>query len=345
VQIIYGYKAVHEDLGPLVMTIGTFDGLHVGHRAIIEQVVERARKRGCRSLVYSFYPPPWRVLGRGKHPYLILTLRDKIDLLAGMGVDVLVTEEFDPELQKMLHTDFAAGVLRDLIGPAEIHVGYDFRFGLDRLGDARYLKRFFADSATEVRPHGAVRIDGGIVGCSLIRQLVREGRVREAAPLLGRWHFVRGAVVRGRGRGSTIGVPTANIAPRTELLPPPGVYAVQMRVGRDPTPLPGVANLGFRPTFAETDFSIEVHLFDFDGDLYGERVRLAFVDRVRDEQKFDSADALVARIRADIDHARRMLPFGDPAPGALTWDPSVSPRRNAPDPGVSPRRNTLDPKP
>lgn len=320
-QIIYGYKAIEEPPGPLVMTIGTFDGLHVGHRAIIERVVDRARNNGCRSLVYSFYPPPWRVLGRGKHPYLILTLKDKIDLLSELGVDVLVTEEFDPELQKMLHTDFAAAVLRDLLDPAEIHVGYDFRFGLDRLGDARFLDRFFADSHTQVRPHGAVRIDGGIVGCSLIRELVRGGRVREAAPLLGRWHFVRGAVVRGRGRGTTIGVPTANIAPRTELLPPPGVYAVELRVGSEAIRRPGVANLGFRPTFSETDFSIEVHLFDFDGDLYGERVRVAFVERVRDEQKFDSAEALVARIRADIAQVRGLLPFRDPPPGELTWDP------------------------
>ena len=320
-QIIYGYKALRETLGPLVMTIGTFDGLHVGHRAIIERVVARARKTGSRSLVYSFYPPPWRVLGRGRHPYLILTLKDKIDLLHRMGVDILVTEEFDPDLQRMLHTDFAGTVLRDLLDPDSIHVGYDFRFGLDRLGDARFLDRFFADSHTEIRPHGAVRIDGGIVGCSRIRELVREGRVREAAPLLGRWHFVGGAVVRGRGRGTTIGVPTANIAPRTELIPPPGVYAVEMTVGSDPTRRPGVANLGFRPTFAETDFSIEVHLFDFDGDLYGERVRVSFVERVRDEQRFDSAEALVARIRADMEHARGLLPYGVPPEGELTWDP------------------------
>ena len=320
-QIIYGYKAVEEALGPLVMTIGTFDGLHVGHRAIIERIVDRARKTGSRSLVYSFFPPPWRVLGRSGHPYLILTLKDKIDLLHSMGVDVLVTEEFDHDLRAMLHTDFADRVLRDLLDPREVHVGYDFRFGLDRLGDARFLARFFEGFPTEVRPHGAVRIDGGIVGCSLIRELVRAGRVRESAPLLGRWHFVRGVVVRGRGRGSTIGVPTANIAPRTELVPPPGVYAVELQVGKDPKRHPGVANLGFRPTFAEADFSIEVHLFDFDGDLYGERVRVAFVDRVRDEQKFADAEALVARIRTDVAHVRALLPFGDPPAGELTWDP------------------------
>jgi riboflavin kinase / FMN adenylyltransferase len=321
VQIIYGYKAVEQAPGPVVMTLGTFDGLHVGHRAIIELVVERARKTGCKALVYSFFPPPWRVLGRGKHPYLILTLRDKIDLLAELGVDILVTEEFDPELQRMLHVDFAGRVLRDLLDPREIHVGYDFRFGKDRLGDHRFLERFFADRPTQIRPHGAVRIDGQVAGCSRIRELVRTGEVRDAAPLLGRWHFVRGAVVRGRGRGTTIGVPTANIAPRTELVPPAGVYAVQMRVGDEPEWRPGVANLGFRPTFAEKEFSIEVHLFDFDGDLYGERVLLSFIERIRDERRFDSAEQLVAQIGADVAAARALLPYGQPPGGELTWDP------------------------
>ena len=321
VRIIYGYESIREPLGPIVMTIGTFDGLHLGHEAIIERIVDRARKTGTKSLVYSFFPPPWRVLGRGKHPYLILTLQDKVDLLHRLGVDFLLTEEFTPDLQRITHVDFAQEVLRARLDPREIHVGYDFHFGKDRKGDAPFLESFFAESVTEIRPHGAVRVNGDIVGCTMIREHVCEGRVAQAAPFLGRWHFVRGVVVRGRGRGRTIGVPTANIAPSTELVPPAGVYAVLLRVGDGPELLPGVANLGFRPTFAEREFSIEVHLFDFEGDLYGERVHLDFVERIRDEQRFDGVEALVAQIGQDISRVRAMLPFPQPPSGDVTWDP------------------------
>jgi riboflavin kinase / FMN adenylyltransferase len=321
VEIIYGYQGVTGPLGPVVMTIGTYDGLHVGHCAIVEGIVRRAKKTGARSLVYSFYPPPWRVLGRGEHPYLILTLQDKIDLLHRMGVDILITEEFTPALQEQSHDAFAQEVLRDRLAPQEIHFGYDFHFGKDRIGDAAFLTDFFADSPTEVRPHGAVRVDGNIVGCRLIRGEICNGNVAAAEPLLGRHHFVSGAVVRGRNRGNKIGFPTANVQPNTELIPPAGVYAVQMWIGREQTPRPGVANLGFRPTFAEQDFSIEVHLFDFDGDLYGERVRVDFIQRVRDEMKFDGIDSLVAQIQADVAQVRSLLPFAPPRAGTMTWDP------------------------
>lgn len=320
-QIIHGHRAAPGPLGPLVMTIGTFDGVHVGHRAIIERIVDRARKTGTRSLVYSFFPPPWRVVGRERPATLILTLQDKIELLGRMGVDVLLTEEFDPELRTMSHSDFASVVLRDLLDPLEIHLGYDFRFGRDRLGDAGFLSRFFSGSHTAVRQHGAVRVGGEVVGCTMIRGLVGAGDMRRAAAFLGRWHFVRGAVVRGRGRGATIGVPTANVSPATELVPPPGVYAVGLEVGDDGKLLPGVANLGFRPTFAETDFSLEVHLFDFSGSLYGERVRVHFVERVRDERRFEDAASLVRQIRSDTETVRGMLPFPRPPEGELTWDP------------------------
>lgn len=329
-KILYGHQAVDSELGPIVMTIGTYDGLHLGHQAIVERIVDRARKTGTKSLVYSFFPPPWRVLGKGKNPYLILTLQDKIDLMHDMGVDYLLTEEFTPDLQSISHTDFTKDVLQRRLKPQEIHVGYDFHFGRNRGGDWQFLRNYFADTTTEIRPHGAVRVDDSIVGCTLIRQHICEANLAGAAQLLGRYHFVRGVVVRGRGRGRTIGFPTANIDPSTELIPPAGVYAVSLQVGESKRLLPGIANLGFRPTFAEKKFAIEVHLFDWSGDLYGERVRVHFVDRVRDEMRFDGPDELVAQIHQDIAGVRAALPYPPPPESRVTWDPK--PDKTAPSP-------------
>jgi riboflavin kinase/FMN adenylyltransferase len=145
--------------------------------------------------------------------------------------------------------------------------------------------------------------------------------MRDAATWLGRYHFVRGTVVRGRGRGRSLGFPTANIQPSTELVPPPGVYAVQLRIGGNDALLPGVANLGFRPTFAEKEFAIEVHLFDYEGSLYGERVQISFARRIRDEMRFDGPDALVAQINKDVEQVRALLPIPDSPQGQVTWDP------------------------
>ena len=261
------------------------------------------------------------MLGRAKNPYLILDFQDKLDLLHRMGVDYLVTEEFTPELQAMSHTAFAEEVLRERIAPGEIHVGYDFHFGQDRLGDWTYLRSFFADSGCQIRPHGAVRVDGQIVGCTRVRELVCGGEVKAASALLGRFHFVRGTVVRGRGRGRTLGFPTANVAPTTELVPSSGVYAVQLQVAGEDSPRNGIANLGFRPTFAEKEFAIEVHLFEADEDLYGKRVKVRFIQRVRDERKFDSLESLVSQIHRDVDHVRGLLPYAPSAKGEITWDP------------------------
>ena len=320
-KILYGYKSVDGPLGPVVMTMGTFDGLHIGHQTLIECVVDRARKTDSKALVYSFYPPPWRVLGRGKHPYLILTFKDKVELLNSMGVDYLVTEEFTPDLQRITHNDFAEQVLRDRFAPSELHIGYDFHFGRDRLGDWQYLHTFFSPLGTEVRAHGAVRDGTEIIGCSAIRERVREGKVAEASRMLGRFHFLRGIVVKGRGRGRGIGFPTANIETNTELIPPPGVYACQIELERDGSLHPAIANLGFRPTFAEQSFSIEAHLFNFSGDLYGEKLRIHFVRRVREERHFDGVEDLVSQIHRDVEQVRSIMPFAPPPTAAIQWDP------------------------
>jgi riboflavin kinase / FMN adenylyltransferase len=322
VQIIRGYQALGEDLGPVVMTIGTYDGLHLGHKAIIQRVVTHARREGAKALVYSFYPPPWRLLGRAEHPWLILDFADKVRLLEDMGVDVLLTEVFTPELQRLTHIQFAEEVLNQRLAPREIHVGYDFHFGQGRLGDWTYLRDTLSSSGVTIRPHGAVRLDGQIIGCRRIRAQVAEGRVDQAAALLGRHHVVRGTVTTGDRRGRTIGFPTANVKAATELVPRDGVYAVTFQVEGSTEVRRGIANVGVRPTFGGDDqAAIEVHLFDFDGDVYGKEVLVSFVWRVRDEQKFAGIEALVAQIKADVETVRGRVPWPQPSRGTLTWDP------------------------
>lgn len=321
-QIIRGYQALGEDLGPIVMTIGTFDGLHLGHRAIIERVVTHARREGAKALVYSFYPPPWRLLGRAEHPWLILDFADKVRFLEELGVDILLTEAFTPELRALTHVEFAQEVLGKRLAPLEIHVGYDFHFGQERRGDWKYLKRSLGEAGITVRPHGAVRLDGHIIGCRGIRAHVAEGRVGQAAALLGRHHVVRGTVVTGDQRGRTIGFPTANVTPATELVPKLGVYAVTLQVVGDPESHRGIANVGVRPTFGgDAHAAVEVHLFDFEGDFYGAEVLVSFVWRVRDERKFSGIAALVAQIEADVAEVRGREPWPLPSRGTLTWDP------------------------
>ncbi|MCK6527506.1 riboflavin biosynthesis protein RibF [Myxococcota bacterium] len=312
-RIVYDHREIGAPPRDAVMTIGTFDGVHLGHQRLVGEVVRRARETGGESVVYSFYPPPWRVLGRGRHPYLITTFEDKASLLSALGVDLLVTEEFTPEVQAQDPGAFARDVIEGRLRPRAIVVGYDFGFGRDRSGDFAFLDRFFRPAGTSVSQFPPVLVGGEPVSCSRIREAVVGGRVADAARLLGRWHFLSGAVVRGRGRGRTIGFPTANIQPRTELLPGPGVFAVRLTCDRGEWD--GVANVGLRPTFAEREVSVEAHLFGFDGDLYGETVRLHFVDRVRDEVRFPDVEALKAQIRRDVEAVRSRLPLPPGPPG------------------------------
>lgn len=306
-RIVYGHSNIDPPLHDVTMTVGTFDGVHLGHRTIVKEVVRRAHARGGAAVVYSFYPPPWRILGRTENPFLITTFRDKATLMAEMGVDVLVTETFSSGFQRLDACSFVHEVLIRSFDPKEVLVGYDFRFGKKRMGNLQLLQDELAPAAIASQVD-AVKVEGEVVSSTRIRKAVVEGDLDTATRLLGRRHFISGAVVRGDGRGRTIGYPTANISPKTELIPAPGVYAVVLETPDGETH-PGVANLGFRPTFAGKSFSIEAHLFDFEGDLYGLQTRLHFVARVRGERRFESRDALVNQIQRDEQKVRGMLPF------------------------------------
>jgi riboflavin kinase / FMN adenylyltransferase len=291
---------------PPAVTVGNFDGVHRGHQALVSAAVARAQAAGGLSVVLTFDPHPARVLRPAHAPAALTTLAQKEELLAGLGVDRLAVLPFDAQLARLSPEEFARAVLRDTLGARAVVVGESFRFGHRREGDAQALVELGGRLGFDVHALPAVLEGGRPVSSSRIRSELAHGHVAAADALLGRPYFVDAAVVRGVGRGRTIGVPTANLAPENEILPAPGVYAGHCRLGGGDS-WPAVANLGRRPTFGGGDLFLEAHLLGFEGDLYGTRVRLSFQERLRDEERFPSKEALVARIRDDIARARELL--------------------------------------
>ena len=291
--------------GPAV-TVGNFDGVHVGHQALIAAAAGEARAAGGVSVVLTFDPHPARVVRPGPAPAALTTLAQKEELLAGLGVDRLAVLGFDASVAGLAPEAFAREVLSGSLGARHVVIGESFRFGRGREGDARGLAEIGTRLGFEVHAIPPVRVNGEPVSSSRVRDALARGDVRGARSLLGRPYFVDAAVVRGDGRGRTLGVPTANLDPENEVMPARGVYAARCRV-------PGgrwagaVVNLGHRPTFGGGPVTVEAHLLDFEGDLYGARVRLEFHERVRGEERFDGAEALVARIRRDVVEARALL--------------------------------------
>ncbi len=293
--------------GFTLVAIGNFDGVHLGHRAVLESARAEAEAKGLSLVVLTFDPHPAEVLGRGRQPVLT-PLDRKTELLARFdpGLTVVV-EPFTRELAATTPADFAERLLVQALGAKVVVVGQNFRFGRDREGDLPMLEMLGRKLGFMARAQALAGDDAGAYSSSRIRERIGEGDVRGAAHLLGRPHALSGRVVRGDGRGRKIGVPTANLSAVVEALPAFGVYAcVVDRLDADGlgTRLgTGVANIGNRPT-VDAGFSVEVHLHDFDADLYGERLRLHLLERVRDEKKFPSVEALVSQIRTDIETAR-----------------------------------------
>lgn len=301
-----------ERLSPLgwpspAVTVGNFDGVHRGHQALVSAVVARARETSGVSVVLTFDPHPARVLGPGRAPAALTTLAQKEELLALLGVDRLAVLPFDAEVARLSPDAFAREVLQGALGARQVVVGESFRFGHRREGNAQRLAALGEGLGFSVQALPPVLEQGSPVSSSRVRDELARGDVRTARGLLGRPFFVDAPVVRGDGRGRTIGVPTANLLPENEILPEQGVYAARCRVPSGAWH-PAVVNLGWRPTFGGEHASVEAHLIDFDGDLYGARVRLEFHERLRGEERFADAAALVARIREDVARARALLP-------------------------------------
>jgi len=288
-----------------VATIGNFDGVHLGHREIFRRVVEIAREKGCRAVACSFVPHPLKLLAPDKAPLLINTYEEKERLIEASCIDLLVSIPFSHELAGQPPELFVREVLVDRLHVRHLVVGYDYAFGRNRTGNARFLEDQGKCLGFTVDILGPISGPEGAYSSSRIREMISAGNVAGVIQLLGRNFTLEGTVIQGAGRGANLGFPTANLVTEKELLPRDGVYAVKVR-WRDSL-LDGVANIGNNPTFGGERVGVEVHLIDRSGDFYGETMRIYFVARLRDEIRFPSPLDLAQAITKDVEWARKML--------------------------------------
>lgn len=289
------------------LTIGTFDGLHRGHQEIVRQLTVGAREAQAPAVVLTFHPPPAVVLGKRQNPQYLTTQEELAALLAGNKVDVLISHPFDQTVAALTAREFLERLKKHL-GFRRLWIGYDFAMGRDRQGDVAALRQIGPEMDYQVQVVQAVDLEGEIVSSSRTRALITAGRVSAAAQLLGRPYRLEGVVVRGEGRGRTIGIPTANLSiPPERARPGNGVYVCRAEVAGQT--LGAATNVGVRPTFdgQGTQVTVEAHLLGFSGDLYGQSVTLEFIERIRGEQQFPDVKALVSQIRADIEQARLVV--------------------------------------
>ncbi len=305
--VAYGLEDIPFEKNSVV-TVGSFDGVHKAHQTVIQEVVERARHRGGRSVVVTFDPHPKEVLRKGTENITLLsTLEERQELCAELGVGWFVVIHFTYEFSRQGFRDFFLRYLVKGIGVSEMVEGYDHHFGRDREGSIEELLKLGKEFQFSVVAMKPVYIGDEIVSSSRVRQLLVEGNVEKTCELLGRPYTLKGTVVRGDGRGRSLGFPTANIQLETprKIVPKNGIYFVEARIGNDSHF--GLSNVGVRPTFVDDgERLVEVYVLDLDQDLYGAKMEVSFLQRLRDELKFDSAEELITQMEKDKEVGERL---------------------------------------
>lgn len=296
---------------PGVLALGTFDGVHRGHQALLGEAVRRAEERGTPSAVLTFDPHPLQVIAPPPEPFLLTTLDERLELFAALGLSAAYVIAFDEPLRKLSAEEWV-DLLHRGVGMAEMVCGANYTFGRDRGGTVALLTALAAARGIAVHVPAQVHVGGTLISSTLVRRLLRSGDVQEAGRFLGRWYAVAGPVGRGDARGRTLGFPTANlVVPEEKLTPAAGIYAAVART--ETGPHQAAVSIGTRPTYGPGALTVEAYLLDFQGDLYGQTLRLAFVQRLREEIAFTSEAALVRQIAEDVAETRRLL-RGAPLP-------------------------------
>jgi len=286
------YEGLEEEHA---ITVGVFDGVHLGHQYLLRKLIENAQRRGLKGCVLSFYPHPSKVLSPGQQPCELTDPLERAERMLRLGIDRVVFINFDREFSRIRAEDFLKHVLFERLRCRYLLVGYDWRFGYKREGEVELAKEMGLRLGFEVETAEPFYKNGHIISSTYIRRLLHSGRLEEASEYLGENYWVRRKVVKGSGRGSSLGYPTANLGPSENLCLKEGVYAVRVN-----EQFLGVANYGFRPTFDGKAKVLEVHILDFEGNLRGERLKVEFLSFLREEKKFSSKDELVEQIERDI---------------------------------------------
>ncbi|MAO64931.1 MAG: bifunctional riboflavin kinase/FMN adenylyltransferase [Balneola sp.] len=292
-----------------VVTVGTFDGVHHGHRKLMETVVKKAKKRNARSVVVTFDPHPREIINPGKDGIkLLTTLNERCEILEDLGIDILLVIPFDRDFSLLSSEEFIRDIIHKKIGVSEFVIGYDHHFGRDREGTIDTIEKLGKELGFDSYVVSKQEMGDVTISSTVIRKtLAEEGNVRQAAEYLGREYLLNGIVMHGDERGRTIGYPTANLKPEREnkVIPKNGVYAVKVRVENEW--YGGMMNIGVRPTFDDPARTIEVNIFDFDEEIYGDTIQVRFVDRIRDEMKFKGIDQLKDQLESDKQKSLELL--------------------------------------
>lgn len=309
-EIIRGLESYPPDSPPSVVALGAFDGIHLAHQKILATAVERARRLGLRALACTFDPHPLVILQPERAPIPITDLDENLARIAAQGVDTTVIIPFTREFSLVEPEAFVREVLWGRLKAREVVVGFNHTFGHGARGDARLLAELAPKYGFVAHVMPPLSVEGVVVSSSAVRRALAAGDVARARKFLGHPYTVRGRVLRGKGRGRRLGFPTANLKPERELIVAPGVYVARARWDERETG--AVVNVGFRPTFGEGEYWVEAYLLGFSGDLYDKVLTLAFLERIRPEQKFPDAEALRAQVARDVARAAQMLSEGVP---------------------------------
>jgi riboflavin kinase/FMN adenylyltransferase len=305
-KVINSISDIPIDLKGAVVTIGNFDGVHLGHQAIFRQVIEDARKANQKSVVITFEPHPKMVLHPERRPfYLITTIAEKTALIEGAGIDALIIIPFSLQFAATTAGEFVRHILWDKLKISKIIIGHDYTFGKNKEGNEAFLAAHGEKLGFKVQVISAFGIGDKVISSTRIRNALLDGQVRTASEWLGRPYNLAGTVVHGHQRGAGLGFPTANIQSEKLLLPADGVYAVLVQLNGKR--YHGVLNIGNNPTFGDIARSVEVFILNFDGDLYDTAIEVFFIDQIRPEIKFDGPDKLIAQINRDIEQAKSIL--------------------------------------
>ena len=309
-KVMHGLRAIRRPFRGAIVTLGAFDGIHRAHQLILKRIIQRAREVGGTAVLLTFDPHPLKILKPNRTFFALTCIEHRLRLLSRLGLDVCVVLTFSKSFSRLSAGDFIEKILVRKLGVKELWVGFDYVFGRNREGTIGLLKKYGKCFGFKVVRIPEKKMDGRRFSSTQIRELIAKGKLTDAARFLGRPYSLYGKVVKGAGRGKGLGYPTANLKPYHEALPPRGVYAVEALLHHRRSP--GILNIGTRPTFEKNKkVVIEVHLFDFRGNLYGKKMEVIFLRKIRAERKFATQEALIQRIRKDEEAARKMFKRSD----------------------------------